>query len=272
MSAQYLAYFGFKREPFDTNLEPEKLLKLPFMTAIQTRMQYVADLGGVLVVTGEVGSGKSTALRWACSHFHPSQYRCLQVIGNGGSTIDFYRQLCWEADLGLFGTSRSRLISSFKQAVRDIAVAKKQRLLIVVDEANLLRPEVFAEIHVITQFENDSKRYVTLVLAGQSSLLDRFAYRASEPLASRVIAKTHISALSREAMNDYIEHHLSVAGIKQGLFTEPAVTAIFQGSGGILRRANHLARGGLVAAVADGAKQVSAEHIRAASTELIKRG
>ena len=70
-------------------------------------------------------------------------------------------------------------------------------------------------------------------------------------------------------MDAYLNHHLKIAGIAQQLFSEPAVTAIQQGSGGLLRRANHLARGALIAAAAEKTQLVSAEHVRIAATELV---
>jgi type II secretory pathway predicted ATPase ExeA len=70
-------------------------------------------------------------------------------------------------------------------------------------------------------------------------------------------------------MNDYLKHHLKIAGIKANLFTENAITAIHQGSGGLLRKANSLARGSLLSCMIDNDNQVSDEHVRKASTELI---
>jgi type II secretory pathway predicted ATPase ExeA len=127
---------------------------------------------------------------------------------------------------------------------------------------------VFAELHTITQFDNDSKNLFSLVLAGQPNLLEKMTYRSSAPLASRVIARTHLSHLNQDQLATYLEHHLGVAGVKKQLFSPQAITAIYQGSAGILRKANFLARGGLVAAAAEKEDTVSAEHIRLASTEL----
>ena len=112
---------------------------------------------------------------------------------------------------------------------------------------------MFAELHTMTQFENDSRNLFSLVLAGQPNLTEKLSYRSSAPLASRVIAKTH----------------LNVVGVKKQLFSDQAITAIYQGSAGILRKANYLARGGLIAAATDKEQVVSAEHVRLASSELI---
>ena len=69
-------------------------------------------------------------------------------------------------------------------------------------------------------------------------------------------------------MQDYLKHHLAIAGIKQNLFDQNAITAIHQGSGGLFRKANHLARGALIAAAANQTNMVNADHVRLAATEI----
>jgi general secretion pathway protein A len=83
------------------------------------------------------------------------------------------------------------------------------------------------------------------------------------------VGRGHLEALGLEEMSSYLTHHLGIAGIKQNLFSEQAVNAIHQGSGGLLRRANNLARGALIAAAAEKCNLVSADHVRIASTEII---
>jgi type II secretory pathway predicted ATPase ExeA len=266
--SNYCNYFGFKSEPFTAEISAKNLLKLPSMVSVKERFDYVMN-GGVFIVTGEVGSGKSTSLRWSQAQFHPSSHLFLNITASGGSLIEFYRQLCWDLDIVVKTGSRAAILKEFKSTVREITATKKQKIVIVVDEAHLLRTEIFAELHTITQFDNDSKNLFSLVLAGQPNLIEKMTYRSTAPLASRVVARTHLNTLNQEQIAVYMEHHLEVAGVKKMLFSEQAVTAICQGSAGILRKANSLARGGLIAASIEKEQIVSAEHIRIASTELL---
>ncbi len=267
--SRYLEYYGFKSEPFANNIPPRNLLKLPDMLGVKERLDYVFQLGGIMLVTGEVGSGKSTAGRWALSHYHTSELVILQVIANTASIGEFYKQLCWAMDLEVKGASRSFLAKSFRTALKDVVIGKKQRVILVIDEAHLLRLEVFAELHTLTQFEHDSQSLMSMVLLGNNGLIDKLTYRSSAALASRVIAKSHLSAITLEQMQEYLLHHLKIAGSKKQLFSDSAITAIFQGSGGGLRAANNLARGGLIAATIENTDSVQAEHIRIAASELI---
>jgi type II secretory pathway predicted ATPase ExeA len=160
------------------------------------------------------------------------------------------------------------MTARIQQEVLQLVCGKKITPVLVIDEASLLRLEVFAELHTLTQFENDSKPYLPLVLAGQSNLADNLRYRSCLPLASRVVCKTHLQGVDFAAMGQYLQHHLTIAGVKQQLFEDAALTAIHQGSGGLFRKANHLARGAIVAAARQQSLSVSAEHVRLAATEI----
>ena len=132
----------------------------------------------------------------------------------------------------------------------------------------LLRIEVLAELHTLCQFHKDAGPYLPMILVGQAQLIDKLSYRASAALASRVVARSHLEGVNREDMALYLQHHLSLAGIKSTLFDEVAVTAVHQGANGLLRKANHLARGALIAAAKAESQTVTAEHVRLAATEL----
>jgi general secretion pathway protein A len=269
LSTTYRAYFGLKTDPFATDVQTKDLLRLPGMLGVKERLDYVVSLGGVFVVTGEVGSGKSTSLRWSLAPYHPSETVVVAVVANSGSIVELLRLISWGLDLNPTSMSKSKLFNDLRGVIREIAVGKKQRLVLVIDEANLLRHDVVSELHTLLNFDHDSKSFLPLVLCGQTTLLDRLAYRGAAPLSSRVIAKAHLETLSLAQMDDYVAHHVKVAGGKRTLFETAAITAIHQGSGGILRRANALARGGLLAAQREEKDAVTAEHIRIASSELM---
>lgn len=105
-------------------------------------------------------------------------------------------------------------------------------------------------------------------MAGQANLVDNLMYRTSVPLSSRIVARSHLEGINRQDMEVYLKHHLAIAGVKTTLFDETAITAIHQGAGGLFRKANHLARGALIAAAQDQSMTVSADHVRLAATEI----
>jgi type II secretory pathway predicted ATPase ExeA len=264
----YKNFFGFEKEPFSQDIPLPELYPLPGMEAVRDRFLFAVKLAAVAVITGDVGSGKSTSLRYAASMLHPSEYKILPVLANTGTVLEMYRQIVLALSADSKACSLSRVTRLIRSLVLEIA-ARKERPVIVVDEAHLLRLEVFAQIHVLAQFEFDSKPLLPIVFSGQSALIDKLLYYTSRPLASRVVAKSHLEGLTLEDMEGYLAHHLSIAGARERLFADEAVVAIHQGSGGLLRKANLLARGALIAAATEQNHLVSAEHVRIAATEIL---
>jgi type II secretory pathway predicted ATPase ExeA len=182
--------------------------------------------------------------------------------------MEFYRQFVEVLDIHLASNSKVMMVRMIKKEITNLILEKKMKIVLLVDEASLMRLEVFAELHTICQFEKDSKPWLPIILAGQNNLIDNLTYRSSQPLASRIVAKSHLQGVDLHAMEKYLQHHLAIAGVDQMLFDSTAVTAIHQGSGGLFRKANHLARGALIAAAGQQSTLVSAEHVRLAATEI----
>jgi len=231
--------FGFCREPFAQDLKVEELYPIPGLKALTERFLYAVHLGLVMAITGEVGTGKSTSLRYASSSLHPAEYRVLTVIATGGTLLDLLRQICLE-----FGSPARSSLAVLTRNVRELLLdirLKKQIPLLVVDEAQLLRLEVFAQLHTLSQYQFDSQTLMPMVLCGQNGLLDKLLFHTSRPFASRVVGRSHLEGLKLKDMQGYLSHHLELAGASAQLLSEEAVMAIHQGSGGLLRHANSLA-------------------------------
>lgn len=264
----YRAFFGLAGEPFRADLDLDAILQTDDLLSVHERLLYTVRLGAIALVTGEVGAGKSTALRWAAGQLHPSKYKTLWITASSGSILEVYRQLLAELDIHTASSSRAVLTRRIREQIANLVNTKKQQPLLVIDEASLLRLDVFTELHTLTQFEGDSKPWLPMILAGQNNLADNLLYRTAIPLASRIVARSHLQAVNRDGMEQYIEHHLKIAGLKNSPFDEQAFTAIHQGSGGLFRKANNLARGALLAAAGEKSQSVTAEHVRLASSEL----
>jgi len=263
------ASFGMHKDPFNKDIAMKDLLELNSLIKVKKRLDYLLEISGVMAVTGEVGSGKSTALRWATASYHPSEYKIVSIVASSGSSLEFYRQIAWGFGLEFTSNRLSHQIKEIKAAITDVVVNRRQKVLVAVDEANLLRQTIFSELHTLSQFEFDSKPRLSLLLCGLPSLLDKLCIRGAEPLASRVVTRTHLEALDEPTTREYVSHHLNICGVKKQIFTDQALTAVYQGSSGLPRRINNLCRGGLEAAHINNLDQVDAEQIRIAASELI---
>jgi general secretion pathway protein A len=268
VSVNYRSFFGMTREAFPSDISIKDILETQDIAAIKERFDYTVRLGAIATVTGEVGSGKSTALRYVISKLHPSEYKTLWITACSGSILEFYRLFLAEFGIHMAGSQKAIMVRLIKKAVREVILEKKMKIVLVVDEASLMRLEVFAEIHTITVFEQDSKPWLPIILTGRSNLIDKLMYQTSLPLASRIVARSHIEPVNRQDMEQYLLHHLALTGVKSSIFDDAAITAIHQGSGGIFRKANHLARGALIAAANSQSSIITADHVRLAATEI----
>lgn len=268
MSFNFQNFFAFKKEPFSQNISVNEIYQRPGLDGITQRIDYTIETKMITLVTGEIGAGKSTSLRYSLSNLHPSKYSVISLIASTGSINELLKQLSMEMKLSLTFNSIAKLMNAVRVSL--INYSKNRQIpVIVIDEAHLLRLEVFAQLHTLFQQDFDNFSLAPLILCGQNMLVDKLKYKSSLPLASRIMGISHLEGLELPEMKKYIMHHLSIAGCDVQLFADDAVTAIQQGSGGILRKANLLAKCSLIAAARDKEKIVSAEHVRIANTEII---
>lgn len=268
MIANYKIFFGFKNEPFPHDLKVEQILNTAEVIGVSERVLYSVGCGAVSIITGDVGAGKSTALRYAISKLHPSQYKIIEVIANTGSILEVLKQICLALNVENNSHSQTAIMNTIRKIILEID-NKKQVPVLIVDEAHLMRLEIFSQLHTIGQFEMDSKPIMPIILTGQSNLIDKLMYNKSRSLASRVVSRSHLDGIKYKDTGEYIRHHLEIAGIKQQLFSEEAILAIHQGTRGLLRKTNTVARGALIAAAGEKCNVVSPEHVRIAFTETI---
>jgi general secretion pathway protein A len=261
-------FFGLTKEPFSQNIKLDDLYILPGLKPLIQRFEYAVKIGAISLITGEVGSGKSTSLRLACSKLHPSRYRIIPLVGTPGSMIELLRQFLLNFGEEIRTFQSSLIMKKVRDIVLDIA-SRKQVPVLVIDEAHLLKKEVFDQLHTLCQFDFDSNPIMPMILCGQDQLIDKLITLSAKPLASRIVGRSHMDSLQLKDMKGYIEHHLQLAGVEKSLFAEEAILAIHQTSGGLLRRANIIARGAMMAAAMEKSQIISGEHIRLAGTEIL---
>lgn len=261
-------HFGFKKDPFPQNLPVKDLYALPSLDPLVQRVAFAVDQKAISVVTGDVGSGKSTSLRYAASTFHSSEYELITLVGGNYSPMELYRQILLSFGLNFLSFQISLMIAKIRESILEIA-SRKVTPVLIIDEAHLLQKSCFTQLHTLAQFEFDSRPVMPMVLCGQDLLIDHLMTMSARPLASRVLGKSHLEAIKLEVMKEYLEHHMSLAGGHGKIFSQEAVFAIHQASGGLLRRANFLAKTALMGCALEGNHTVSADHVRLAATEIL---
>lgn len=233
-------FFGFKKLPFADNPDAKQLFASQAWQQVRTRLEFLAQHHGVGLLTGEVGSGKSTAARAFTSSLPPNQYKILYVHFSAGSALDLLRQIALELNLTP-ARLRGDLVRQIAEAVVRLNQSKKQHPLLICDEAQLLPHPALEQLPLLLNFDMDSSRYLTLLLIGQPLLRRTLSLQLHEALRQRIGVHYHLEGVTREELDAYLTHQFKAAGVAQPLFDENARQALYQATRGILRKVNKLA-------------------------------
>jgi general secretion pathway protein A len=263
----YLKHFALCFYPFGTDIPPDEMYVSTGTAELTVRLGHLLDMSGIGLVTGDCGSGKSSACRAFAARLHTSLYKVFYVPLATGNPMDLYKSIAWEMGLPT-ERNRAALYRQIKNEVTRLGTEARTRAVLILDEAHALRSDVLEEMRLLTNYAMDSQNRLCLLFCGQTELRRRLRMAVHEALCQRVVVRYHLPPLSRDETGAYLTHLLRRAGTELMLFEPPAVEAIFQASQGLPRKINLLAHHGLVAAAITKAMTVTADHVAAALPEV----
>jgi len=263
----YKMHFGFTAYPFGKELKPDELFESIAASEASLRLKHLIKLRGIGLVTGEVGSGKTTACRKLISALHDGLYRVFYVPLSTGNVMDAYKSIAWEMGLPT-ERSRAACYRVIRAEVTRLCLESKKTPILIVDEAHHLRNDVLEDLRLLTNYDMDSKNRLCLILVGLAEIRRRLNMAVHESLEQRIVLKHHIKGLEREELQKYLSYHLQRVGSELPLFAPEAQEAIFQATNGLPRRINRLAHFSLIAAAIEKHSTVEAIHVEAAVKEI----
>lgn len=261
------AHWGFTRMPFAKDLAPSMLHAHRSHAEAVARITWCIDERGAGVVTGEVGAGKTVAVRAALAGLDTSRH---SVIYLGDPTVGV-RGLYSTIVTTLGGTPRFHRSSLIPQAADALATEEHERgrrVVVVLDEAHLLDAAQLEGIRLLTNADMDSHAPFACLLVGQPTLRRRIRLGAFAALDQRIALRYSMTGMEASETADYVAHHLKLAGRSDTLFSDDALALLHQVSRGIPRAVNNLAVQSLVAAFAASKAIVDESSARAAVTEV----
>jgi len=260
------ARFGLKSRPFDKSIQSRDLYPWPGLEELDARLDMAKRARGIMLLTGEPGTGKTVALRRFVDSLNAEHYMPVYLPLATVTVLDAYAQMN-RALGGQDVRSKSLIYRDIQHGIAQLAAQGKQPVLIL-DEADLLRSPLFDELRILLNFEMDSKDPLLLILAGQPQLLAKLALRVHLPFRQRVAMRYRMPAMDETHARGYVEHHLRLAGRRQRLFTDEALLQLFVQSGGIPRAIGNLALAAMLNAAIRAKDLVELDDVIAASREV----
>jgi type II secretory pathway predicted ATPase ExeA len=267
----YEQFYGLKTRCFSKTPDPAFLYHGRAHAEALARLQYSVEERDLVLLTGEIGSGKTTLSRALIDSLDGS-YMPVLIINPRLSPAQFLRTLARKLGVAkprhyktdLLEQINERLYKCYEDGVCPV---------VIVDEAQLIPgKDTFEEIRLLTNYQLDDGNLMALVLIGQTELKDRLKRPAYAALRQRIGMAYHLGPLDLKETGEYLAHRLGVAGREEPVFTAEAVAAVHRYSGGVPRLINTIATGSLLSGFGQGAQEVGPAIVEDVVTDLGLQG
>lgn len=264
----YQEFFGLDDSPFTLTPDPRFIVFTPSYNEVLASLYYgLENAKGLIVLTGEVGTGKTTALRWILRRLD-SSVLAAYVFNPRLSIDEFYHHITQM--LGIKDWSNKSELLTLMGKVLEERHRRGLRTVIIIDEAHELSDFVLEEIRLLLNFESDNAKHLQIVLTGQPELRDKLNQQNLRQLKQRVALRCTMHPFPNvEEVDRYITERLMIAGSDQpNVFTPGAVDFIYQCSDGIPRQINNLCDNAMLAAYSAGEPVIGRQIIEAVADNL----
>jgi general secretion pathway protein A len=266
--AMYTDYFGFQEKPFGVTPDPRFFFTNPcYQEAYASLLYGIHERRGFIVLTGEIGTGKTTLLRRLMAHLESN----VRFVFFYNTTLTFDELLdfmCVELALPMKEAGRLHRIRALNQLLTD-QLARAGTVALLIDEAQNLGEEVLENLRLLTNLETSAEKLLQVVLVGQPELEAKLARPELRQLKQRIAIQCRLERLANEEVGPFINYRLQVVGYKRHqLFTPDAVQEIAYYSKGFPRLINILCDNALLIAYAMSQKRVTGEIIQEAANDL----
>jgi general secretion pathway protein A len=273
MSAIYTEYFGFGEPPFSLAPDPRYLYASEQHREALAHLLYgVRGEGGFVLLTGEVGTGKTTIFRCLMERL-PERTSIAFVLHPRLSVPELLATVCDEFRIAYpAGTESTKTFVDLLYAYLLDITRKGSHAVLVIDEAQSLSVEVLEQLRLLTNLETNRRKLLQIILLGQPELREMLARPDMTQFSQRITARYHLGPLPRSDTGPYIEHRLAVAGVQRPLFPRWAVGRIHRLSGGVPRVINLICDRALLGTFTSGKTAVTRPIVEQAAAEVLGSG
>ena len=269
----YASFFGLNEKPFSITPDPRYLfLSERHAEALAHLVYGINEAGGFIQLTGEVGTGKTTVVRSLLTQA-PKHAEIALILNPRMTPAEFLLAICEELGISVAAESERSLkdlvdLLSFHLLA---AHAEGKRIVLVVDEAQNLAPEVLEQVRLLTNLETETQKLLQIILIGQPELRELLGRTELRQLAQRITGRYHLDPLSADETSAYVRHRLRVAGATREIFSNGALREIQRLSGGVPRVINIICDRALLGAFTEDRHAISASVVRRAAGEVFDK-
>lgn len=236
----YQDYFHLSDKPFSIAPNPHYLYLSDQHREALAHLSYgLHEYGGFIVLTGEVGTGKTTVCRCLLEQI-PPEVRLAMIFNPSFSEKEMLQSICGEFGVSCPGDASIKDLSDCLNRYLLQQHAQGKHAVLIIEEAQNLNAQLLEQLRLLTNLESNERKLLQIMLIGQPELLDKLELPELRQLSQRIVARFHLQSLNRKEVQAYISHRLMVAGCHRALFPPAVVAAIARLSGGIPRVINLL--------------------------------
>jgi general secretion pathway protein A len=269
----YLSFFGLNEKPFAITPDPRYLyLSERHAEALAHLLYGINEAGGFVQLTGEVGTGKTTIIRSLLAQT-PKNAEIALILNPRMTAPEFLLTICEELGIGVpdnAAASGKDLVDILNDYLLR-AHAAGRRVVLVVDEAQNLAPEVLEQVRLLTNLETNTQKLLQIILIGQPELRELLGRNELRQLAQRITGRYHLDPLSAEEAKAYVLHRLRVAGATTDIYTPAALRETYRLSSGVPRVINVISDRALLGSYTQDRHRVTGSLVRRAASEVFGR-
>jgi general secretion pathway protein A len=268
----YKSFFNLTRNPFDLSPDPRCFVPTKRHDEALAALYYgIRRHKGFVVLTGEVGTGKTLLLRCLLELLKESKDVAYAYVFNGRlSSTEFLQYILSDFGLPASGKNKSELLLDLGQFLVSRG-SKKMTTVLIIDEAHHLSSDILEEIRLLSNLETDDRKLLQIVLVGQPELNEKLDSVELRQLKQRIAVRTHLGSLDAVEVEQYIEKRLQIAGRNldaRSLFPEQTIAAVYHHSRGLPRLINTICDNALITAYARRSPSVTADIIGEVAREF----
>jgi general secretion pathway protein A len=266
----YKEYFGLQDLPFSIAPDPSYLYMSPQHREALAHLVYGVNYDGAFVLlTGEVGTGKTTICRCMLERL-PDNCDIAFIINPLLTDMELLAAICDEIGIRHSKTdpSSKRMVDQINRRLLKTHAAGRKTLLFI-DEAQNLSPSVLEQLRLLTNLETNRSKLLQIILIGQPELREMLGRTELRQLSQRITARFHLEPLSHKEVSDYIEHRLAVAGAHRKLFSKRVAKRLYRLSKGVPRLINLICDRALLGVYVQGKESVDINTLNRAASEVL---